>query len=502
MPANLTIKIPPGVVRTSTDGFTRGRWWDASLVRWRGSHLLPIGGWSRLSSAPLASTGREIHVWRDLADARRVAIGGDAGLYLLDGAALITVTLPAGFVPLSPVTTSGGYGLGLYNDGTYNTPRAGSIDNPYVRYNIWSLDNFGEDLMAVASSDGRLLRLPANSTTAAVVTAAPTGARAMLVTEERHVMMFGEAANPRRVLWSDRENYNNWNFADTTNAAGFFDLDSGSSITNAMKVRGGILLWTESECWFVRYVGQPFIYSFERIGQGCGLYGPNGVAVAGSTAVWMGKSNFWRYDGGSVRPLPCDVENYVFSQVDELYGPNRVHAATNGIFPEFWFFYPSANQTECNRYVVWSPEGNWWSIGALPRTAMLGAGAYPYPLMSGVDGHIYMHEDGWSDNGAARTGQVYVESAAFTGEGAADIIHVLQAQMDSGHGYDATRFRAYSRFTRDGSERAFGPYTPRPDGYADCRFSGRDLRLRIEATKDADWSVGEVRFLTEARGRR
>jgi len=497
----IPISLPPGVVRGSTDAIARGRYWDVNLVRWRGQHLTPVGGWSRITAQPQASTTRLIQSWRDLKDIRRTLYLSDNKVVTQEGGAYTDRT-PADFVGDDAPPATAGFGIGPYSAGAFGTPRAVGDPRLYYRAPTWSAGTFGEDMLFCASSDGRLLLLSPGGTNglpaaATAVAGAPVANRSMLVTEERHVMLFGAGGNPRRVAWSSRENYSDWNFSSTTNTAGFFDLDTPGWIVHAVKVRGGVLIFTDSEVWLARYRGVPFVYGFERIGSACGIIAPLAFAVSAGVAFWMGREGFWVFDGGTVRPLPCDLGDFVFDNIDPTAGPARVHASANGLFPELWWFYPSKGESECDRLVIFSVDtGNsWWSMAAMPRTAMDEAGVYPYPLASGADRNIYQHEDGWLDAGLSRVGTVYAETAALslpvTGERR---VHVMQGQMDShldGARVDVT---AFARETHNGPEEIFGPYEPRDDGWTDMRFSGRDIRLRFSQGADGDWTVGEMRF--------
>lgn len=511
----MPLPIPPGVVRASTPSVSRGRFWDANLIRWRGRHMLPVGGWERVNSAPLPTPARRILAWRDLNDIRRVAYLCDGGLFVQEGSTITNHT-PADFVPDQGVPTTGGFGIGPFGDSTFGSPRMVGDQRLYLRPNAWSLDTFGEDLMLLAGSDGRLMVLspggspgapaPQLPSEADVVTNAPVANRAMVVTEERHVMLFGAAGNPRRVAWCSREDYNDWDFSSTTNTAGFFDLEIGGWIVNAVKVRGGVLIFTDSEVWLARYRGVPFVYGFERVGDACNIIAPHAFAATAGMCMWMGREGFWIYDGGSVRPMPCDVEDFIYDSLDPAAALVRPHGGPNGSFSELWFFYPTKGQKECDRYVIWSFDqtGPWWSIGALKRTATAPAGVYPYPLMCAPTGNIYQHESGWRDgenNTPVR--DVYAETGALSvptnGE---RFVHVVQAQLDTQYGAQRTEVRAFLRDTHDGPETVVGPFVPRADGYLDMRFSGRDVRLRYTAREDGDWTLGEPRFDLRQGGKR
>jgi hypothetical protein len=510
------LKFPPGVVRIGTDGMARGRWWNANLMRWRNGGLVPIGGWDRLTNAPLSGPARKMLAWRSARDIRYVAIGTDTQLLLLDGDQIFDKT-PDDFVSLPTGSfTEGGYGTGPYNYSTYDTPRDsgafGPGGNPYSRGAIWSIDTFGEDILTVASSDGRLLHMSPNSTdtvptfdaVAVPVADAPVNNRAVIVTDERHVMLIGAGGNPRAVAWCSREDFNDWDFTNPNNTAGFIELDTQSALVNAVKVRGGILIWTEKEVWLATYKGLPAIYGFECIGESCGMVGSNAFAVVAGNAFWCGFNTFWTWTNGVVAPVPCDVSDYLFRRTDIKSLGLRMVGGANGRFTEAWWFFPEAGSFENTSYIMTNYVEGWWSIGRLDRSCLDGAGVWPLPLMGGVDGHIYQHESGWLAAGATRNGSVWVESAAQQMPPGGDrCLNILGGQLDSGTGYDAAELRAFTRETHDDPvEYEEGPFQAYADGWIECRFSGRDIRLRIEQIKDQHWTIGEMRFdIIAGRGR-
>lgn len=489
------IELPPGVVRGATPAMPRGRYWDANLVRWRGQALQPIGGWAKLSSGTVASPARLILPWRDLAGTGRVFVMCDAKIYVMSGVTFTSrePTSPA-FEGVTYGTTGGGYGIGDYGEETYGTARSvGPVIQPQAY--TWSADTWGEDILCVASSDGRLLHYDTSAgTVMAAVTNAPTGNQAMAVTQERHVLLAGAGGEGRRLAWCSREDYTDWNYASTTNTAGYLDIDTSGLLQSLHPVREGHLLFSEDEVWLVRYVGQPYIYGATRIADGAKPISAAAVVSYGGRAVWMGQEGFWKYEGGFVQPLRCDVSDYIFSNLNRDLANVRVCGSGNRIFSEIWWDYPTGVSAENNRYVIWNFAEDWWSIGARSRTAASDSVVYSKPLAFGTDGYLYKHEEGWLADDVSRLGDVWVETGAVTMEGGARILHATQGQLDTGKTPGAVRMRAYARNTRDGSDVAFGPYTPRVDGYMDCRFGGRDVRLRFEGVEDIDWSLGSMLF--------
>lgn len=321
----------------------------------------------------------------------------------------------------------------------------------------------------------------------------PTGNRAVVVTDERHVMVLGAGGNPRRLAWSSREDYTDWNFASTTNTAGFLDLETSTPLLTAINVREGVLVFSETEVFLARYIGSPFIYSAEYLGSSSVLH-PNMIATFDGKAMWFDQSGFMVYEGGSMRPVQCPVLDFFKSDIDPTYGSVVSHGSENGVFDEVWFFYPSNGQTECDSYIIFNYNEGWWANGSLSRTASFPAGANKFPLMAGTDNNLYAHEDGWTDAGNSRVGDIWLETGALSigqGDRGWEVRQMLPA---TGFGYDTLKVTVYGRQAPDGSERTFGPYTPRSNGYMDMRVSARDIRVRFEATEDGDWGIGKMRL--------
>lgn len=572
------LTIPPGVVKPATPLLAKGRYWDANLVRWRSNKLLPVGGWQRITSSPLDSAVRCLFPFQSNAGAKYMMVGCDTKLYANTGSTYTDVT-PTSFVPAGSGNV-GGYGAYTYGWKLYGTDTNPSYLRPKSQLDpvsfTWTMDNWGEDVLSVASSDGRLLVYHPGDPEAAVVgysdisaavrasnvvtitttldhsfkvgqsvviagvtdtsfngtftivsvpsdntftyaqsgtnatssggsvthLGTPTNNRGVVVTPERHAVLFGLDGNPRRVGWSDQEDYAEWDFASATNTAGFFDLDTQSKIVMATSVREGTLIWTEDEAWLMRYIGLPYIYGFERIGFGCGLLAPRAFATFGGRCIWMGRENFWIYDGGYVKPLPCDVNEYVINNMDVSASSVYTHGAENGLFPEVWFWYPSSGESEPNQYVVFNYAEGWWSIGSMTRTASTGASVFPYPTAADENFNLFYHENGWTDNGASLVGDRWVETGSLNLQQGNNVLMVKQAITDSGYGYDSTSLQFYTSYTPEGTETLSSTYNPRSDGYTDVRVSGREMRVRIESTQDAPWSIGETRLDLIPRGGR
>jgi len=568
------VNIPPGIVKAATPLQVKGRYWDGNLIRWRAGKLLPVGGWQRITNTPLDSTIRCLFPWAGSDNATYCAVGCEDKLYVLNGSTYTDITPPS--FSGADVGVYGAFGTGDYGDTYYGLdtdptyPR--SPTQSFLPTFSWTIDNWGGDILAVASSDGRLLHwnhnetyaeevgrstivnivrasnvatvttvnhhgftngnqivISGNSVTglngtytitsvpsdttftyansgtnttgtgglAAVPTAdqCPTSNRGVIVTPERHAVLIGAGGNTRRVAWSSREDYTDWDFADPANTAGYLDLDTQNKITMCAPVREGTLIWTEDEAWLMRYIGLPYIYQIERIGFGCGLIAPRAFATFSGRCVWMGRESFFLYDGGTVRPLPCDVGSYVFDDVDPQVGSLWTHGSENNIFPEAWFWYPSQGSTVPDRAVYYNYAEGWWGItDTMTRTAACGSGVFQYPLAADEVNDIFQQENGWTAAGTPITTGRFAETGSLNIQNGNSISHVRQAITDSGYGYDSTQLTFFSSFTPEAAETTSGPYNPRASGYTDMRVTGRDFRVKIAATEDGEWSIGEMRL--------
>lgn len=573
------LNIPPGVIRPATPLQAKGRYWDANLIRWRSGKLLPVGGWQRITPAPLDSTVRALFSWTDNNGIPYLAIGCEDDLYVLESSTYTNVTPDDYFGPT--VSQYGGYGAYEYSALLYGDDTNPLYPRPISNYNLpvfsWTLDNWGEQLLGVSSSDGRLLHWAKDHAKAHPVgvaqvvsatrasdvvtvttdihhvyktgytvtingndestfngtwtvtstpnpvtfTFASTGSddtgyggtvrlpmvpqnnRAVTVTSERHAVLLGANGNPRRVAWSSREDYTDWNFASATNTAGYLDLDTQDRLVMCAPVREGTLIWTDNEAWLMRFIGLPYVYSIERIGYGCGLMAPRAFAVTAGRCIWMGRESFWMYDGGVVKPIPCDVGSYVFDNIDAAAGRLYSHGSDNGLFPEAWFWFPSPGSSVPDLSVFYNYAEGWWSIGStMTRTAAVGASVFDFPIASSDANNLYEQENGWTAAGVEIGNGRFAETASLNIQNGNAISFLRQAITDSGYGYDSTAIEVYSSFTPEGQETVSGPYSPRSDGYTDMRVTGRDFRMKVMATQDAPWSIGEMRIEFMAKGGR
>jgi hypothetical protein len=200
--------------------------------------------------------------------------------------------------------------------------------------------------------------------------------------------------DPMLIRWSDQEDPFTWSPA-ATNQAGSIRLSLGSEIVTALQTRQEILVFTDSALYSMQYVGTPFVWSTNLLGENVSIVGPNAAILASGVTYWMGVDKFYRYDG-RVQTLNCDLRRHVFSDFNRLQA-QQVYAGTNEGFNEVWWFYCSANSDQANRYVIYNYIENVWYYGSLGRTAWLDSGLLPFPIAATYNSKLVQHEDGVDD---------------------------------------------------------------------------------------------------------
>ena len=488
------IKLPPGVYRNGTEYQSQGRWYDANLVRWFEGTMRPVGGWVKESLIQIDGVCRGLFAWKSNDYVRRAIVGTNTKLYAYAGGSYQDIT-PSGFIEgrVDSVYQLG-YGISAYGTGDYGVERPGL--GLVLECATWSADNFGEYPVACAPHDGHIYYWDLAASQATTVTDAPTDCRGVVVTPERFLTALGAGGNPRKVQWADQESLTDWT-PSATNQAGDFELATSGTIMTSRRMRGQTLIWTDTDIHAMNYIGTPYVYSFERVGAFCGAAGPNSVAALDSSAYWMGTNGFFMYDG-VVKPIPCDVQDYVFSDINKVQAA-KIYAGANTSFGEIWWFYPSGESTENDRYVVYNYREGHWTIGDLARTAWTGSGVFEFPLATSPDGYLYDHESGWTADGAPLTSTRFATSGPVE-IGNGDNVIVAQQLLPDEKTQGQATISFITKFTPQGTPVTYGPYTLTP--YTPVRFTGRQIEMTVNGASDADWRVGIIRVDGVPGGRR
>ena len=321
-----------------------------------------------------------------------------------------------------------GWGAGTWGAGTWGSSSPLSELN---QLRLWSLDSFGEDLIANVRA-GRIYYWDTSAKTLGTDRAVdiadlsganftPTAALQVLVSDvDRHVIALGadpinDAAtartgtiDPLLIAFSDQENPAEW-FPTATNTAGSLRCSAGSQIIGGLRARQETLVWTDVALYSLQFIGAPLTFGLNLINEGVSLIGPNAPINTPAGVYWMDKKGFYSYQG-AVQPVPCSVRSYVFDDFNEGQA-FQVFAFLNKQFDEVGWFYCSASSSEIDRYVIYNYAEDLWFYGQLVRTAWLDSGIENYPrAVNG--GYLFQQEIGFNDDGSPMTG-VFIESSDF-----------------------------------------------------------------------------------------
>lgn len=481
----IPLDIPAGQYRNGTDLQSAGRWRDGNLIRFHEGSLRPVGGWRQRGSVDIAGVVRSMLSWEDNSNSRRLAFGTHDKLFAMTAGNAVSDITPVGFnAGRVDATLSVGFGASTYGNQTYGTPRQDTAT--LLPATTWSLDNWGEYLVGATADDGKLYEWQLGSgVPAAQIANSPVNCSGLMVTEERFLFAFGAGGNPRKIAFSDKEDNTVWTPL-ATNEAGDIEIQTNGTILRGLRTRGQALILTDQDAHTATYQGPPFVYGFERVGTSCGLIAPNAAVAVDMGVLWMGSRSFFAYSGGAVQELSGDVSDYVFSDFNTDQR-SKVSAVVNSRWNEVWWFYPSGASTECDRYVVYDYAQNVWATGNLDRTAGVDSGVFRQPMWIGSDGVLYEHESGYSYSGATP----FCETGPISLGVGDQVISVRQLIPDERNLGDV-RATFKSRFYPTSDEREYGPFSMANP--TSVRFTGRQVRMRVDGNQPADWRVGIMRL--------
>ncbi len=306
------------------------------------------------------------------------------------------------YVTIGPTFQTAGYGWGTstWNLSTWGTARAtGAVT---LDPGFWSLDNFGEVLVCTihngktftwnaGASNARTIRASATTTNFAT-TNNPTKSLMTVVSDrDRHLFHLGTETtigdsttqDPMFIRFSNQEDLNTY-APTSTNTAGTFRLDSGNEIRAAVNGKDYILILTDTAAYVAQFVGPPFTFSIRQVGVNCGCMGQNSAVYASGAVFWMGNAGgFFMYDG-TVKTLPCAVEDFVFTKKADNLGINFkankiISAGHNSLYTEVNWFYPKDGSDQIDRVVTYNYAENLWTTGSLARTTYEDASVFSEP---------------------------------------------------------------------------------------------------------------------------
>jgi len=418
-----------------------------------------------------------------------------------------------------------GWGTDGYGLGGWGSPS--TVSNVTLEARQWSLDNYGEDLIATVLNGGTYIWDTSSgvSTRATAVANAPTTSRLSLIsTPDRHLILLGTETtigNPATqddlyLRFSDQENINLYE-PTAINTAGSLRITDGSRIIAAERSRGQILIWTDTSLQSLQYIGPPFTFGLRQLGQNCGIIGQHGAVDLNGVSYWMSQDSFYLFDG-SVKKLPCTVEQFVFSNLNQTASEN-VFTGHNGEFNEVLWFYARTGSDQINAVVAYNyQEGTWWT-GTLRRTSWIDREVFNNPIATYYDATatannetilgltngastVYLQETGTDADGQAMT--AYLKSGDVQiaqGDEFAFVSRLIpDVQNQSGVLNLDFEFMRYPNDTAPVSKSTSFTSTTNK---VDLRGRGRAFTANLVSnTTGTAWRLGTLRFEVQPDGRR
>ena len=422
-------------------------------------------------------------------------------------------------------TSAFGWGTDTWGSGTWGT--ASTTSNVTLEARQWSLDNFGQKLIAVVLNGGAFEWSPDTgvSTRATAITNAPTASRLALVsTPDRHLLFFGTEStvgtttsqDDLLLRFSSQEDINTYQ-PNAENTAGSLRIADGSRIVAAERSRGQILVWTDTSLHSLQFIGPPFTFGLRQLGQNCGIIGIHAGVDINGVSYWMSQDSFFLYDG-SVKKLPCTVEQFIFNNIN-VTGAENAFAGHNGEFNEIMWFYPRTGSDQINAIVAYNYlEQTWWT-GTLARTTWIDREVYDNPIATEFDAtatannevivgltagasSVFLHEQGNNGDGAAIT--AFVKSGVVQiGEGNDfSFVSKLIPDIEDQEGVLNAKLEFKNYPNNSTAVTKTVSFEDNTD-FVSLRGRGREFTVNVVSnTTGTAWRLGTQRFDIQSDGRR
>lgn len=444
------------------------------------------------------------------------------GTSVAAGKATLTFLLNNGNVDNMAAT---GWGSGGYGRGGYGT--ALSAGGGLAPLDEWSLDLWGEDLMACRRG-GRIYwwnedsgleatGIDRTSVRMALVTAAPSVNNLILVSQpSRYLISFGctdltGEFSPLLIRWSNQEDFNTWDPTVSVidgNTSGEQLVRGGSQIIGAIQTHGEIVIFTDDPIYVMRYSGDPYTFSFDQVGDHAGAISQHSMIDIQGTVYWMGNGDFHKYDG-RVQTIPCDIQDVLFRAGSKeslnFNQKEKIYASHNSQFNEIIWLYPADTSDECSRYVIYNYVENTWYDGAIDRTVWVDNGVFPKPYAIDSSGALYAQETGVDDGAQALP--FYFETAYFDLQDGEDFAFVDRVATDFRRIPSGKQLYMYvytKRYPQDQNPIIKGPFAIQDDTKKiSFRARGRQVKFRFEASANGvDFEMGLLKMGVKPDGKR
>ena len=417
-----------------------------------------------------------------------------------------------------------GWGVGGWGQEAWNEPRSASESDVNLTNSSWNLNLWGEDLIATVRGGGIYYwTVSGTVSTRAVLVSSLSGALSVptvaTVTTvsfpDRHFIAGGctEYAgggdlDEMLIRWSDQEDFTDFG-PTSTNSAGDQRLEVGTKIVSIVNAREETIISTDSAIYGMTFVGPPFIFSFRLLATDCGAAGLNTMIAIDGNVFWMGKRNFFSYDG-IVKELPSSVQYYVFDRMQKRY-IDKVVVGHNKAFKEVTWWYVSNDNSagttnpENDSYVTYNYAENAWSVGTMDRTSWHDSfGARTVPFAFDPSGLLYNHETGTSDNGSAMTS--FIESSPSEIPNTGENLYLVDKVIPDVTMTSDTSLSMFinTRKYPNATEVVKGPFTiTSSTEKVSTRAKGRQMSVKLQSSGTLDdWSLGTFRVNAREDGLR
>ena len=401
----------------------------------------------------------------------------------------------------------------------WNQPASAGSSGIVFGITQWSLDNWGEDVVAnrkgsnIFYFDSDASVLPTRATS---VTTSPIQTNSIIVSpNDRHLVALGTneyaadatvsgTFNPMLVRWSDQDDRTNW-VPSISSTAGEVVLTDGTEIIGAVRSKTAINIWTDNSLWLMEFAGPPFTFRFTQAGTNCGMVGQHGGVDFGGVTYWMGYDNFHRFTG-QVEDVSCTVRRYIFDDINRDYY-DKVFAGINSEFNEIIWLYPSGTKTECDKYVIYNPIDDYWIYGEMIFTTFADKEVFGNTLTTGVTvagNNIYNNEPIDVFTGSGETITSFVESGDFDIEDGNAIMFMNRIIPD----YDLSGGKIKMKFTTKQYPESTESITKEFDitnttEKVNFRSRGRQAKVRVSCdSNNASWRWGSIRLGIQGDGGR
>jgi len=412
-----------------------------------------------------------------------------------------------------PQTAGGGSGR-AWNE-------AASADSLDLALDIaqWSMDLWGENVLLNRRGSNMYYFITQASTSpvrATTVTTSPISVNSLIVSpNDRHVVALGAnefsptatvsgTFNPMLVRWSDQGDRSNW-VPSVSSTAGEVVLTDGTKIVGAVRSKNAINIWTDNSLWLMEFAGPPFTFKFQQAGTNCGMIGPHAGIDYNGVTYWMGFDNFYA-NTGQVEVLDCTVRRFIFDKLNTTYY-DKVYAGINSEFKEIIWLFVSNTATECDSYVVFSPEENYWVYGDTFFTTFKDREVFGNTITTGATttgNFLFNNEpaDVFTGDGATLTS--FVESADFDIDDGNAIMFMNKIIPDFDLSTGKIKLHLVSKQYPESSESITKEFDiTNTTQKVNLRARGRQAKVRVSCdSNNASWRWGSIRLGVQGDGGR